>query len=307
MKHLLSVDDLSGEDIDIIFYKASNIEHQMLHKEPRQPIDFVVASFFAEPSTRTRFSFERAVHWLGGKIITAADASASSSISKGESLKDTFRTLGQYADSIVFRHKDESWPEVAQKYSRVPVINAGSGGKEHPTQALLDLYTIQKEIGDVTGKSIMFCGDLMFGRTVHSLIKLLVRYNCKIFLCPAAVVTNNAPVYYLDLPVYYTSEGSVSVSLETAKKMLPSMDAVYMTRIQKERFSSGDSTINSLKLDKSSIDTMKSSSAILHPLPRNEEIAEEVDDDPRASYHERQVRNGLYIRIALMEYLLELR
>lgn len=303
MRHLLSVDDLTPEDIDCILEKAEAVENL----KPIKKHDFVVASFFAEPSTRTRFSFERAVHWLGGQVITAADASASSSISKGESLKDTFRTLGQYADAIVFRHKDENWPESAEKYSRVPVINAGSGSKEHPTQALLDLYTIQKEIGDINGKSIMFCGDLLYGRTVHSLIKLFVRYDCQIFLCPAAVVDENAPTYYLDLPVSYTSAGCTSVSIKTAQSLLPAIDAVYMTRIQKERFSSFGRLVNSLKLDKSSIHTMKSKSAILHPLPRNDEIAEEIDDDPRASYHERQVRNGLYIRIALMDYLLELR
>lgn len=305
MKHLLSVDDLTSSDINSIFQLAHDVEELILAKSPKRGNDFVVASFFAEPSTRTRFSFERAIHWLGGKIITAADASASSSISKGESLKDTFRTLGQYADMIVFRHKDENWPDIADKYSRVPVINAGSGGKEHPTQALLDLYTIQKELGDVNGKSIMFCGDLMFGRTVHSLIKLLAKYDCKIFLCPATVIEGYTTTYYLDLPGYYAAEKAISQ--ETAKKLLPEMDVVYMTRIQKERFSSDGCVIESLKLDKSGIDTMKSKSAILHPLPRNEEIAEEIDDDPRASYHERQVRNGLYIRIALMEYLLELR
>lgn len=301
MRHLLSVDDLTDKDIEALFQKASLFENT----QKRGNSHFTVASFFAEPSTRTRFSFERAAHWLGGHVITAADASASSSISKGESLKDTFRTIGQYADMIVFRHKDENWPEAAAKYSRVPVINAGNGGKEHPTQALLDLLTLKKELGELNGKSIMFCGDLQYGRTVHSLIKLLVRYNCKIYLCPAKILEEFAPTFYLDLPVLYTSDGVTSASFENAKKLLPDMDAVYMTRIQKERFPTGGCSIQYLKLDKTSIDTMKPKSLILHPLPRNDEITEEVDDDPRAAYHERQVRNGLYIRIALMEYLLE--
>jgi aspartate carbamoyltransferase catalytic subunit len=313
MKHLLSVDDLEKDDIVNIFDLASYVEQNWTKIDRYGDLSGMsyatnkcVASFFAEPSTRTRLSFERAIQWMGGHVLSVADAS-SSSISKGESLKDTFRTIGQYADMIIFRHGDEKWPDIAKEYSRVPVINAGSGAKEHPTQALLDLYTIEKEIGGIKGKNILFCGDLLFGRTVHSLIKLLTKYyNCKIYLCPATVETLSGPKSLM-LPNEY-SDNLCYVDVGFALKILPTMDIVYMTRVQKERMKNDLAPypkIDNLELTLPIVNTMKHNSAILHPLPRNGEISEEVDDDPRAAYHERQLRNGLYIRVAVMEYLME--
>jgi aspartate carbamoyltransferase catalytic subunit len=301
-KHFLTINDLNKNEIETILDYAKIVEQNW--EEPKHPNNKCIASFFAEPSTRTRFSFERAMHWLGGKIITAADASTSSSLTKGESLKDTFRTLGQYADAIVMRHKDENWPEEARKYSRVPVINAGSGPGEHPTQALLDLHTIRNKFSDLNGLKVMMCGDLKNGRTVHSLASLLSLYGNKIYLCPSRT---KQPNYQLGMPEKYNSSEYTEVDVKDVNDILPEIDVIYMTRLQKERFlmtESGVYDIEFFKLNNANIGKVKDSAIILHPLPRNEEISEEIDDDPRATYHERQVRNGVYVRVALLDYLL---
>ena len=200
MRHFLSVKDLSKQEIETVLAWATTVEDQWDHC--RSMNNKCIASFFGEPSTRTRFSFERAMHWLGGRVVTAADASSSSSLTKGESMKDTFRTLGQYADLIVMRHKDETWPDAARKYSRVPVINAGSGTGEHPTQALLDLHTMRQQFGNLDGLKVMLCGDLLNGRTVHSLANLLSLYGCKIVLCPSQL-TNDRVRVPLNMPDKY--------------------------------------------------------------------------------------------------------
>jgi len=223
-------------------------------------------------------------------------------------LKDTFRTLGQYSDCIVMRHPLETWPKEARKYSRVPVINAGSGPGEHPTQALLDLHTIQQKFKSLDGLKIMMCGDLRHGRTIHSLSELLSMYGCKIILCPAVVV--DSPLYLpghkevLMPPDKYKSDKHSVVQLSEANSALGDIDVIYMTRIQKERWASLTGGVDFFKLNADNIHRVKSSAIILHPLPRNEEISEEIDDDPRAAYHERQVRNGVYVRVALLDYLL---
>lgn len=297
--HFLSIHDLSKSEIEDILLNAGFIEKNW--EFCRSINKKCLASFFAEPSTRTRFSFERAMHWLGGKIITAADASTSSSLTKGESLKDTFRTLSQYSDLIVMRHQNENWPKEAIKYSRVPVINAGSGSGEHPTQALLDLYTIQQKFSNLDGLKVMICGDLLNGRTVHSLVSLLETYNCKIVMCPA-INTINGDKYPMNLPNKYQLKPYETIDISEADEALTEMDVIYMTRIQKERFQS--TGVDFFKLNTSNIDKIKSSAIILHPLPRNEEISEDIDDDPRAIYHERQVINGVYVRVALLDYLL---
>jgi aspartate carbamoyltransferase len=304
MKHFLSVSDLTKTEIETVLSWATTVEQNW--EFCRSSNNKCIASFFGEPSTRTRFSFERAAQWLGGRVITAADASASSSLTKGESLKDTFRTLGQYADLIVMRHKDENWPKAARKYSRVPVINAGSGSGEHPTQALLDLHTIRHQFPDLSRLTVMFCGDLMNGRTVHSLAELLTMYGCKIVLCPAKAVGAGNIRFEMNMPDKYLSDiiRYDRVSIEDANDALPDMDVIYMTRIQKERYDSPGGVVEFFRLGPDNIDRVKKTAAILHPLPRNEEIAEEVDDDPRAAYHEKQVRNGLYVRVALLDYLL---
>lgn len=299
MQHFLSISDLNKEEIEKILDIATEIEKNWNYC--RQMNNKCIASFFAEPSTRTRFSFERAMHWLGGRIVTAADASSSSSLTKGESLKDTFRTLGQYADAIVMRHSDSTWPEFARAYSRVPVINAGSGSGEHPTQALLDLHTIKQKWKNIKGLKIMLCGDLKNGRTIHSLIELLNLYELQIYYC-AATDHNNCD---LSIPEKYLEKISCkNVEICDANDLLPEIDIVYMTRIQKERFKGICNNIDFFKINKDNIKYVKENAAILHPLPRNEEISEDIDDDPRADYHERQVRNGLYIRTAILDYML---
>lgn len=303
MKHFLSVSDLTKQEIETVLSWATTVEQQW--EFCRSMNNKCIASFFGEPSTRTRFSFERAMHWLGGRVITAADASASSSLTKGESMKDTFRTLGQYADAIVMRHRDENWPKTARKYSRVPVINAGSGSGEHPTQALLDLHTIRQQFGEnIDGLKVMLCGDLLNGRTVHSLADLLSDYGCKIILCPA-YATDKDVKYPLNMPDQYKIKPYEIVDIEDTNDALPDIDVIYMTRIQKERWNqTPNGGVEFFRLDASNIRRVKSTAAILHPLPRNEEISEDIDDDPRAAYHERQVRNGVYVRVALLDYLL---
>lgn len=306
MKHFLSISDLSKQEIEKILSSATLVEKEW--DNCRALNNKCIATFFAEPSTRTRFSFERAMHWLGGRVITAADASTSSSLTKGESLKDTFRTLEQYADAIVMRHSDEHWPDIARKHSNIPVINAGSGSGEHPTQALLDLHTIKQVRENLNNLKIMFCGDLAKGRTVHSLIELLQLYSfenkIKIYLCPAKLRHKNSS-FSLSLPEKYCNKGLnlECIDLDQVDDVLPEIDVFYMTRIQKER-QSCDGIVDFFRLNKDNICKVKSNAAILHPLPRNEEISEDIDDDPRAAYHDRQVRNGLCIRIALLDYLL---
>ena len=299
MRHFLSISDFTKEEIELVLEKATEIEKSW--DFCRHMNNKCISSFFAEPSTRTRFSFERAMHWLGGRCVTAADASASSSLTKGESLKDTFRTLGQYSDAIIMRHGDASWPEIARAYSRVPVINAGSGSGEHPTQALLDLHTIKQKWKNPKDLKIMLCGDLKNGRTVHSLIELLNLYELKIYYCAATDHANCD----LSIPEKYLEKiPCKSVEICDANDILPEIDIIYMTRIQKERFKGICDKLDFFKIDKNNIQYVKENAAILHPLPRNEEISEDIDDDSRADYHERQVRNGLYVRTALLDYLL---
>jgi aspartate carbamoyltransferase len=304
MRHFLCVNDLSKKEIDTILNWATTIENGW--EFCRSMNNKCISCFFAEPSTRTRFSFERAMHWLGGRIVTAADASASSSLTKGESIKDTIRTIGQYSDAIVMRHSDPEWPEIARQYSRVPVINAGSGSGEHPTQALLDLHTINQKWKTISGLKILLCGDLENGRTIHSLMKLLYLYGCEIYHCPAKINYDDSD-YELSLPNKYLEEiPCTKVQIDQVNDIIKEINVIYMTRIQKERilkkFGQGD--IDFFKINKNNIDLINKQAAILHPLPRNEEISEDIDDDPRADYHERQVRNGLYVRTALLDYIL---
>lgn len=297
MQHLLSVQDLSLETVEKIFAETKAIEkdfHNAWYSRNQTMI-----SFFVEPSTRTRFSFEAAMQHLGGRVLSAPDALVSSSLKKGETLKDTFRTLGCYGDIIVCRHSDSNWPEEAKKYARIPVINAGSGEGEHPTQALLDIYTAKKELGEIQGSNWMLCGDLLHGRTIHSLIPLLKLYKVNIFLVPAYIENRQRQIRLLNTD-------SKSLSFDEAIAVLPEMDIVYMTRIQHERISfTVDEYVQAIQISQRECDKMKKTARILHPGPRGREIHPEIDDDPRAAFHERQVRNGLYVRAALVKMLLE--
>jgi aspartate carbamoyltransferase catalytic subunit len=263
-----------------------------------------MGTLFYEPSTRTRFSFETAMHRLGGHVISTENAGEFSSAAKGETLEDTIRMLNGYADVIVIRHKEVGSAKRAAAASRVPVINAGDGAGQHPTQALLDLYTIRKEIGAIDGLRIAMVGDLAQGRTVRSLTYLLSKFK-------------NVTIYFVAPPLLKMKEDILEHLREHSvpyiegtdlDKVLPEVDVVYQTRIQKERF--GDRIADYEKcrgiyiIDQESLRLMKPESIIMHPLPRLEEIAMEVDQDSRAAYF-RQAQNGLYVRMALLTMVLK--
>ncbi len=264
----------------------------------------IMATLFYEPSTRTRFSFETAMHRLGGHVISTENAAEFSSVAKGETLEDTIRILNGYADVIVIRHKEVGSAKRAAAVSRVPVINAGDGAGQHPTQALLDLYTIRKEIGSIDGLRIAMVGDLAQGRTVRSLAYLLSKFRgvSMYFVAPPLLKMKEDILEHLrERNVTYVEESALD-------KVLPEVDVVYQTRVQKERF--GDRIADYEKcrgvyiINQDSLRLMKPKSIIMHPLPRLDEITMEVDQDPRAAYF-RQAQNGLYVRMALLTQVLK--
>ncbi len=301
MKHLLSITDFTVEEIDALISKAQDII-----KNPEKYRDKCkykkLATLFFEPSTRTRLSFESAMLSLGGSVLGFSDAN-SSSASKGESVADTIRVVSCYSDIIAMRHPKEGAPLVASMYSGVPIINAGDGGHNHPTQTLADLLTIKTEKGDLNDFTIGFCGDLKFGRTVHSLIHALARYkNIKIVLISPKE---------LMLPDYVKNDvldknNMPYVETRSLEDAMPELDVLYMTRVQKERFFNEEDYMRLkdsyiLTLDK--LENAKKDLSILHPLPRVNEIAVDVDNDSRAHYF-KQVANGRFIRMALILKLL---
>lgn len=298
LRHLLQPFDLTKEETEKLLSLAAEIE--------RDPVAYQdvaarkrIATLFYEASTRTRLSHETAMQKLGGSVIGFPSANVSS-VSKGETIEDTTRVVNCYADIIAMRHPMAGAPMIAAKYSRVPIINAGDGGNEHPTQTLLDMFTIQKRLGRLDNFTIGFCGDLKFGRTVHSLAKSLTRYeNVKfVFISPDEL---KMPKELITDAMDYTETNS----LEDA---IGGLDILYMTRIQQERF---ESEAEYLKfkgvyvLDGEKMKLAKPSMAVLHPLPRVDEITPEVDDDPRAAYFE-QIYSGLHVRMALIMALLGL-
>ena len=302
MRHLLDTTDLSLEEVDSIISTAIDIIN---NKEKYAHVcdGKKLATLFFEPSTRTRLSFEAAMMELGGNVLGFSEA-ASSSASKGETVEDTVRMVSCYADIIAMRHPLEGAPRVASFKSGVPIINAGDGGHSHPTQTLTDLLTIFREKGRLDNMTIGLCGDLKFGRTVHSLIKAMTRYkNVKFVLI--------APKE-LALPDYIKTDildesGSEYKEVETMEEAMPELDVLYMTRVQRERFFSEDEYLkvkDSFILDLDKLKTAKEDLTIMHPLPRVNEIATEVDDDPRAKYFV-QALNGKYVRMALIKTLLE--
>ena len=264
-----------------------------------------LASLFYEPSTRTRLSFESAMLNLGGQVIGFPDGGVSSA-SKGETVADTIRIVSCYANIAAMRHPKEGAPLRASRYSRIPVINAGDGGHSHPTQTLLDMMTIRRRKGRLDGLTIGFCGDLKFGRTVHSLIKSLSR-------CEGMRFSLISPDE-LRVPDYIISEvleprGIPYLETRSLEQALPELDILYMTRVQRERFFNEEDYIrlkNSYVLTKSKLDLARPDMAVLHPLPRVNEITLDVDDDPRAAYFE-QAQNGVYMRMALIMTLLGLK
>lgn len=304
MKHLIDITDLNVEEIDDLIETAKDImENKEKYSEKCK--NKILATLFFEPSTRTRLSFESAMLGLGGNVLGFSESS-SSSTAKGETVSDTIRTVGCYSDIIAMRHPKEGAPTLVSEVSTVPIINAGDGGHNHPTQTLTDLLTISKEKGRLSDLTIGLCGDLKFGRTVHSLITAMSRYkNIKFVL-----ISPNE----LKIPDYIKEEKLKKNNIEyietnDIEEYIDKLDILYMTRVQRERFFNEADYIRLkdyyiLTLDK--LKNAKKDLAILHPLPRVNEIAKEVDDDPRACYF-RQVEYGRYIRMALILKLLEVK
>ena len=303
MRHLMSPLDLTKEELDDLLTLASDIEKNP-SKYAHVCDDKRLATCFYEPSTRTRLSFEAAMMNLGGKVLGFSSA-GSSSASKGESVADTIRVVSCYADICAMRHPKEGAPLVASMASSIPVINAGDGGHQHPTQTLTDLLTIRSLKGRLDNLTIGLCGDLKFGRTVHSLIEALVlRYsNVKFVLISPEEL--RVPSYIReDILEKHHVEFEEVERLEDA---LPKLDILYMTRVQKERFFNEEDYVRMKDfyiLDKQKMELAPKDMYILHPLPRVNEIAVEVDDDPRAAYF-KQAQYGVYVRMALILRLLE--
>ncbi len=303
LRHVMSPLDLSVEELDRIMDLAADMEakpEKYAHAAERLKL----AALFYEPSTRTRLSFETAMLNLGGQVIGFHSAT-SSSATKGESVADTVRVAAQFADIVAMRHPKEGAPMVAASVSPVPVINAGDGGHQHPTQTLADLMTIRTCKGRLSDMTVGICGDLKFGRTVHSLISALVRYpNVKFVLISPEE---------LQLPSYVKEDVLKSNNIDYVEKIrleeaLPDLDILYMTRVQKERFFNEDDYVRMKDfyvLNREKLQAAKEDMYVLHPLPRVNEIAVDVDDDPRAAYFN-QVYWGMYMRMALMYTLLEL-
>ena len=302
MRHVMSPLDFSVEEVDRILDLAADIKANP-EKYAHACEGKKLATLFYEPSTRTRLSFEAAMLNLGGRVLGFSSAD-SSSASKGESVADTIRIISCYADICAMRHPKEGAPLVASMHSSIPVINAGDGGHQHPTQTLTDLMTIRSEKGRLDNFTIGLCGDLKFGRTVHSLIKALIRYpNVKFVLISPDEL--RLPDYIRDdVLVRNHQQFEEVVRLEDA---LPQLDLLYMTRVQKERFFNEEDYVRMKDfyiLDKAKLALAKPDMQVLHPLPRVNEIEPEVDDDPRAIYF-KQAQYGVYVRMALILTLLE--
>ena len=300
MRHLMNPLDFSVEELDGLFRLAQDIEKNPA-KYAHACDGKILATCFYEPSTRTRLSFESAMTRLGGQVIGFSDA-ASSSASKGESVSDTIRVISAYADICAMRHPKEGAPMVAADHSGIPVINAGDGGHYHPTQTLTDLLTIYNLKGHLDGFTIGLCGDLKFGRTVHSLINALVRYpNTRfVFISPNEL---KVPDYITEMLKEKNIPYEEVIRLED---VIGNLDLLYMTRVQKERFFNEEDYVR-LKdfyiLNKEKLEMASPDMLILHPLPRVNEISVEVDNDPRAVYF-KQAQYGVYVRMALILTLL---
>jgi aspartate carbamoyltransferase catalytic subunit len=297
---LIEPEDFSLSEMDFLFSLAERIEKD--EKSLRESLrGKLLATLFFEPSTRTRLSFEAAMLRLGGSCLGFAEP-GSSSVSKGESLADTIRMAASYADAIVMRNPKEGAALLASRYSSVPVINAGDGGHHHPTQTLTDLLTIRRLLGKIENITVGFCGDLMFGRTVHSLAKALARYpKIKlIFISPQELVL---PEYIKNMLKKQNIEFEERENLE---KSMPELDVLYMTRVQRERFFNEDDYIR-LKdiyvLNTEKMAAGKKKMIVLHPLPRVNEISVEIDSDERAAYF-KQAKYGMYVRMALLASIL---
>ena len=302
MKNLMNITDLTLEEIDELIATAEDIIANPAKYQDACNHKLMAALFF-EPSTRTRLSFEAAMNRLGGRVIGFSEA-GSSSTAKGESLSDTVQTVGCYADLIVMRHPKEGAPVVAARRAGVPIINAGDGAHNHPTQTLTDLLTIWRNKHTFNNLTIGLCGDLKFGRTVHSLVAAMARYTGVkfVFIAPEEL---RFPRYIIEDEL--ESRGIEYKEVSTMEEAMPELDVLYMTRVQKERFFNEADYIrlkDTYILTPDKLDPAKKDMIVMHPLPRVNEISVKVDDDPRAMYFT-QAKNGMFIRMALILKMLE--
>lgn len=299
---ILSVAQFDKEKIEYIFSRAREMR-EMVHRVGGADLlkGRVLACLFYEPSTRTSSSFIAAMERLGGSVIPITQGVQFSSVSKGETLADTIRTLEQYSDVIVLRHPDIGSAQLAADYADIPVLNAGDGPGEHPTQALLDLFTIREELGTIDGLKIAMVGDLRYGRTVHSLTKLLLQYNVSLrFVSPEIL---RLPLTVMNKVI---DAGLDARETHDVADVIENADVLYVTRVQKERFSDlsqYEQVKNYYEITTDLMEKAKEKMVIMHPLPRVGEIHYDVDKDPRAAYF-RQVQNGMYIRMALLAAVL---
>lgn len=298
MKHVLSSSQYTRESLEELFDLAEKIKKNP-KKYSNKLDDKIIAIMFYEPSTRTRLSFETAALKLGAKIITTENAGEFSSAAKGETIEDTVKVIAGYADAMVIRHKSETSSEEAASVNKIPILNAGAGKGEHPTQALLDLYTIREKRGKIDGCKVAVLGDLLHGRTIHSLLKLLSLYEgIEVYGLSKEVFA--LPQEYIDI----LKEKNIEYKKCTSFDELPKdLDVIYHTRIQAERFE-GDYGKEEFIINKKVLDTFSENTILMHPLPRVIEIATDVDDDPRA-YYFKQAHNGLYVRMALLLQVLD--
>lgn len=292
MNHVLSAKQYTKESLEELFKLVDDIKENTQNYTKKLE-GKIVAAMFYEPSTRTRLSFETAVLRLGGQVIATENASVNSSGKKGETLEDTVKILQGYADAIVIRHSSDTWPQDAVKVANVPILNAGAGKGEHPTQALLDVYTIREHRKTLDGVKVAILGDLLNGRTIHSLLRLVSLYdNVEVYGLSKECFA--LPQEYIDM----LKEREIEYKKCTSFDELPKdIDVMYHTRIQNERFE-GDFGKEEFIINKEVLDKFSENTIVLHPLPRNEEISTDIDDDPRAMYF-KQAHNGLYVRMGL--------
>ncbi|MEM2080945.1 MAG: aspartate carbamoyltransferase [Candidatus Bathyarchaeia archaeon] len=297
-RDIVSIEDFSREEINYIL-KVSQSMEPLASKGSDMLKGKILATLFFEPSTRTRLSFEAAMLKLGGSTIGFAEAEVAS-VRKGENLADTIRTVENYADVIALRHPLDGAAKFAAEFAKVPILNAGSGSEEHPTQAFMDLYTIQKEKGKIDGLKIALVGDLRYGRTVHSLAYALSLYDIKLYLVSPESLR-------MRKEVIHAVEKKISVvEVANLEEVMPQIDVLYVTRIQKERFPDAAEYAKvkgTYKIDLKTLKNAKKDLIILHPLPRVDEIAAEVDATPQARYFQ-QVWNGIVVRMALLALVL---
>ena len=300
LENLISIHDLDRKAIDHILDTAAKMETVAV-KRGKDLDAKIMAVLFFEPSTRTRLSFESAMLRLGGSVLGFAEAGVSSAGGKGETLADTIRTVERYADIIVIRHPLDGSARVAAEFSSIPVINAGSGSEEHPTQALLDLYSIRKMKGKIDGLTISLCGDLKYGRTVHSLGMGLSHYDVKIKLAaPQSLRMKPAIIKQME------KSGVDVVEVESVEEAAKDVDVIYTTRIQKERFPNAreyEKVKDRFRITVGDLDLMQEDAIILHPLPRVDELGSDIDNTPHAKYFD-QVYNGVILRMAVLKLIL---